>query len=369
MNELSDQELYYLMALTNTAFIGDKTARVLLEYFGSAEEVFKVPARRLAAIGGLGEKRVQSLKSAIDSGTILQEIEFIKRHNIRPLHLEHSLYPQQLKACADAPVLLYYKGNADLNAKRMVAVIGTRKNTDYGRQLTEELIEDLQGEQVTVVSGLAFGIDVYAHKKAIACNTPTIGVMAHGLDRIYPSAHKGIAKEIVMQGGLLTEYPSGTLPDKQNFPMRNRIVAGMSAVTVVVETGIKGGAMITARLASDYNKEVAAFPGRTTDSKSAGCNELIRSHIAHMIGNAGDLMDLMSWKTDKKKEVVQPELFSRLTGDALQVVRILEGSEGMGIDELLLKSGTGSSMLASVLLGLELEGVLRLLPGKRYRLK
>lgn len=369
MDMLSEQELYYLMALTNTAFIGGKTAKVLLDYFGSAEEVFKVPARRLAAIEGLGEKRVQSLKAVIDSGMIIQELEFIKKHHIVPLHIQHPLYPQQLKACADAPVLLYYKGTADLNAARTVAIIGTRKNTDYGRRLTEELVEDLQNEQVTVVSGLAFGIDVYAHKKAIHCKLPTIGVLAHGLDRVYPAAHKNIAREMCLHGGLLTEYPSGTLPDKQHFPMRNRIVAGMSAVTVVVETGIKGGAMITARLASDYNKEVAAFPGRTTDAKSGGCNELIRSHTAHMIGNADDLMELMNWKTEPRKRVAQPELFSRLEGEVLQVARLLEGSEGTGIDELLSRSGATNAVLASALLHLELEGILQLLPGKRYRLK
>ncbi len=253
--------------------------------------------------------------------------------------------------------------------KRTVAVIGTRKNTEYGRKLTEQLISELEEQGVTIVSGLAFGIDVYAHKKAVACSIPTIGVLAHGLDRIYPSAHKNIAKEMLDQGGLLTEYVSGTLPDKQNFPMRNRIVAGMSAVTVVVETGIKGGAMITAKLASDYNKEVAAFPGRATDVKSCGCNELIRSHTAHLVTGAGDLMELMNWTVDKKQMVVQPRLFPCLNDDALRVVHILEGSEGMGVDELLLKSGNSSSQLASVLLNLELEGMLQLLPGKRYRLQ
>lgn len=369
MNELSDQELYYLMALTNTAFIGGKTARALLQYFGSAEAVFKVPVRQLAAIDGLGAKRVQALKAAIDSDLIHKELEFIQRHQIRPLQWKDPLYPQQLKACVDAPVLLYYKGNADLNTERTVAIIGTRKNTEYGKRLTEELVEGLQGEAVTVISGMAFGIDVYAHKKAMACNMPTIGVMAHGLDRIYPAAHKGIAKDMIVKGGLITEYPSGTMPDKQNFPMRNRIVAGMSAVTVVVETGIKGGAMITAKLASGYNRDVAAFPGRITDAKSGGCNELIRSNVAQMIGSAGDLMEMMNWTRDKKQAIVRPELFSRLTGDALRVARILEGSEGMQVDELLLRSGIGNSVLASVLLCLELEGNVQLLPGKRYRLR
>lgn len=369
MDSLSAAELFYLMALTRTPLIGGKTARVLLEYFGSAEAVFKMPARQLAAVSGLGEKRVQALKTAADREAIEKEMNFMERHAIRPLHWKHKDYPGQLNNCADAPVLLYYKGNASLNAERMVAVIGTRRHTDYGRRVTERLIEDMQQEGVTVVSGLAFGIDICAHKKAIACNLPTIGVLGHGLDRVYPDAHKNIAREMLQQGGLLTEYVSGTLPDRQHFPMRNRIVAGMAAVTVVVETGITGGAMITARLAAGYNRDVAAFPGRTIDAQSEGCNELIRTNIAQMIGNATDLMELMNWKANPEKKVKQASLFTQFSGNALAVLQLLEGSEGVPVDDLLQRSGMSGNALAAVLLELELGGAVRLLPGKRYRIR
>ncbi|RYD89385.1 MAG: DNA-protecting protein DprA, partial [Sphingobacteriales bacterium] len=277
-------------------------------------------------------------------------------------------YPKKLKACADAPLMLYYKGSADLNQQRMVAVIGTRKNTDYGLRVTEELVEGLQQMNVIIVSGLAFGIDVIAHRKALQQGIPTLGVMAHGLDSIYPSQHKHITRDMIKNGGLLTEYMSGTQPERFNFPMRNRIVAGMADATVVIETEEKGGAMITAKLAAGYNREVAAFPGRTIDRKSSGCNYLIRTNMAQMITGAADLMDMMNWSAPREPGTVQRRLFHHLSDDEMRIAGILEGAEGVHIDEILLKAGFSAPVLSSLLLSLELNGAVKSLPGKRYRL-
>ncbi len=362
---VAERELYALMALTRTPFIGGRTARVLLDHFGSASAIFEAPSRQLAAVAGLGAKKVQSIKNTIDHQWIESELLFMKEHGILPLPWSHSNYPRLLNACVDAPVLLYYKGVIPADTGRTVAVIGTRKQTEYGRKMTEDLIAALQHEQVTVVSGLAFGIDICAHKKALACNIPTIGVLAHGLDRVYPSAHRQVANAMQQQGGLLTEYPSGTLPDRQHFPMRNRIVAGMADVTVVVETGIRGGAMITAKLAAGYNRDVAAFPGRMIDAQSGGCNELIRTHVAQLIGSAADLMELMNWQQDSRKKAVQTEIFE---GPAATVMQALGEADSVHIEALLQRAGIGNATLAAVLLDLELNGFVRALPGKCYRL-
>jgi DNA processing protein len=362
------EELFYRIALTQTELIGDKIGRQLLQHFGSASAIFHASLKQLMAIEGFGQKKADLLRHEIDEAKINQEIVFMEKHNIAPLFIADKDYPRALKTCADAPLMLYYKGDADMNSKKTVAIIGTRKNTEYGMRITEELVEGLQSLDVIIVSGLAFGIDVIAHRKAVQLGMPTIGVMAHGLDTIYPSQHKHITKEMVKHGGLLTEYISGTSPDRFNFPMRNRIVAGMCDVTVVIETETKGGAMITAKLAAGYNREVAAFPGRTIDKKSEGCNYLIRTHMAQMITGANDLIEMMSWETNEKQKTIQPKLFNHLTDDEIKITNILEGSEGMHIDEVFLKAGVNTSILSSLLLMLELAGVVKALPGKRYRL-
>lgn len=363
-----DEELFYRIALTQAGLVGDKTGRQLLQHFESASAIFHASQRQLLAIEGFGQKKAGLLLNRVDEARINQEIAFIKKHNIVPLFISDSGYPKALRTCADAPLMLYYKGGADLNSKKMVAVIGTRKNTEYGSRITEELVEGLRVLDVIVVSGLAFGIDIIAHRKAVQLGMSTVGVMAHGLDAIYPSQHKHITREMVKQGGLLTEYISGTSPDRFNFPMRNRIVAGMCDVTVVIETERKGGAMITAKLAASYNREVAAFPGRTTDRKSEGCNYLIRTNMAHMITGANDLIEMMNWEMNEHPKTIQPKLFNHLTDDEINITNILEGSEGMHIDEIFLKANVNASILSSLLLMLELGGVVKALPGKRYRL-
>ncbi len=253
-----------------------------------------------------------------------KEIRFIEKFNIRPLFLTDPQYPQRLLNCCDAPTLLYYKGEADLNSSRIVSIIGTRSNTEYGKYLTENLVKELAPYEVLIIGGLAFGIDALAHKAALKNQLPTVGVLAHGLDTLYPSQHKQLAREMVAEGGgLLTEFMSETKPDKHNFPARNRIVAGMSDAIIVVETGVKGGSMITAELANSYNKDVFAFPGKTTDPKSAGANELIRSNKAMLITEAQQLINIMGWANHPKKAPVQQQLYITLNPAEQQLANLL----------------------------------------------
>lgn len=348
--------------------IGPIRARTLLSHFGSAKAVFSSNISSLQRVVSLGGKTIKALRQQPDRVFIEKELAFIKQHAIQALAIDDVDYPERLKHCPDAPLLLFYRGNVSLNASKVVAVIGTRNSTASGQQLTDALIATLSNPDILVVSGLAYGIDAHAHHASLRNGVPTVGVLAHGLDRIYPVGHKKLAGQMLSQGGLLTEYVSGTIPDKQNFPMRNRIVAGMADVTVVVETGIKGGAMITANLALDYNREVATFPGRPTDKQSAGCNELIKTNKAQLITTGEDLLELMNWTTDKTPKVKQRKLFIQLTDDQKLVTDVLDRQEGVHLDELHACLSLNSSVLAAVLLSLELDGLVQSLPGKRYRL-
>lgn len=363
----------YDVALTFIPQIGDKTVRTLVSHLGSAQAVLEASRKDLLQVDGLGPMRVQSLLDARRDGSLLKRAEtellFTQKHGIRILTQQDADYPARLRACEDAPFLLYAKGEAKLNADRLVAVIGTRKPSDYGVQLCESLVSGLQDAGVTVVSGLAHGVDTVAHRQSVLSGVPTIGVLGHGLDRIYPDRNKILAKEMLQQGGaLLTEFPQGTEPNRENFPVRNRIVAGMCDVTVVVESDVKGGSMITAYLAHGYNREVAAFPGRVGDARAAGCNMLIRRTVAALITNAEDLLDTMGWSRQQSQKAVQNKLLLTFSEDEQKVVDALGKKEKVHADDLMLISGIAPSQLAATLLQLEMNGVVRSLPGKNYRL-
>lgn len=364
----NSRELLYRIALTFVKDVGAITARKLVEQFGSAEAIFSAPLKELKSFNGLGEVRSRGFKDEAAFARAEQEIEYIHKNDIRPMWMQDDDFPQRLKECNDAPVLLYYKGNAAVNTERVIAVIGTRKYTDYGQRACEQLLEELKDNNILVMSGLAAGIDTIAHKTAVKNNLPTIGVLGHGLDMMYPAANRNLAKEMQERGGVLTEYASGSTADRAHFPMRNRIVAGMSDVTIVIESDVKGGAMITARIADSYNRDVAAFPGRIYDSKSSGCNELIRTNIASMITNADDLLELMNWKDGAKAKPVQKQLFINLNPEEQKLFDLLNGKDHLHADELLYQSGLTSSQLASTLLMMEMQGLVKALPGKFYRL-
>ncbi|TMI66077.1 MAG: DNA-protecting protein DprA [Bacteroidetes bacterium] len=365
-------DLLYQLALTDIPNIGCVHAKILTAEFGSAEAIFKAKQSRLEKIEGIGAVRAKSIKGFHDFSKAEEEIKFIEKYKITPLFLTDKNYPQRLLNCYDSPTLLFYKGDADLNTAKIIAIIGTRTHTDYAKQQTDKLIKELKEQNVLVVSGMAYGVDAIAHKAAIKNELPTVGVLAHGLDQIYPSEHSNLAKDMLKKnGGLLTEFNSNTKPDKHNFPTRNRIVAGISDATIVIETGIRGGSMITAELANGYNKDVFAFPGKVTDNKSAGCNYLIKTNKAMLLTDAQELIEIMGWEEKSKSEKEkrrQRELFIELTTDEKIVVDILKEIESLHIDELNLRSGLSSSAMAAATLNLELQGVLLSLPGKVYKL-
>lgn len=363
------KELLYQIALTLVPNIGDVRAKALINHFGDAAAVFHAPKKAFEAIEGIGSKAVDSILKFKDFSRAEEEMDFIKKYKIAPLFLTDKNYPRRLLNCYDSPPLLYYKGNSDLNCSKIVAIVGTRNHNEYGKNICEKLVEGLVNEDILVVSGLAFGIDSIAHKSAIKNNIKTVGVLAHGLDRVYPSQNASLAKQMVSCGGLLTEFKSNTIPDKQNFPGRNRIVAGISDATIVIESGIKGGSLITAELANGYNKDVFAFPGRAGDTKSEGCNYLIKNNKAALITSANDLLENMGWKKlQKPSPKKQRELFIELTPDEKVVVDILQSQEQVQIDELYFKSKLSSSAVAQALLMLEMQGVVSSLPGKIYKM-
>ena len=362
-------DLLYQIALTLVPNIGDVHAKTLVNNFGNAESIFKAKKKELEEIEGIGSVRANSIKYFTDFKIAEEEISFIEKYKITPLFITDKKYPQRLLNCYDSPVMLYYKGNADLNQSKIVAIVGTRNNNEYGKSVCEKLVENLAEQNILIVSGLAFGIDSIAHKTALKNNLKTVAALAHGLDRIYPSQNKSLAKEMIEHGGLLTDFRSKTNPDKQNFPKRNRIVAGISDAIVVIETGIKGGSLITAELGNGYNKDVFAIPGRTNDTKSEGCNYLIKNNKACLITSADDLLENMRWKEHKKTSPKkQRELFIELTQDEKIIVEILQQQQQIHIDELYIKSALSSSAVASALLTLEMQGVISSLPGKMYKM-
>ena len=368
------KELLYQIALTLVPNIGPVQAKILLQHC-EPEEIFHAKASFLEKLEGIGPVRAASLKKFTGFSEAEEEIKFIERFNIKALFLTDKEYPKRLLNCYDSPTLLYYKGDADLNAAKIIAVIGTRNNTDYARQATEKIISELSVQQVTIVSGLAFGVDAIAHNSALKNGLSTIGVLAHGLDQVYPLEHHNLAGEMVKNnGGILSEFRRRIKPDKHNFPSRNRIVAGMSDATIVIETDIKGGSMITAELANGYNKDVFALPGRVTDNKSAGCNYLVRTNKAILLTEAQELIDTMGWALrqaqDKMKALPkkQKELFIELSPEEKILVDILKEKDSVAIDEINGKSGLSSSNVAAAILNLELQNVIVSLPGKLYRL-
>lgn len=360
-------DLLYQIALTLIPNIGCVHARLLLQHM-SANEVFQAKASTLQKIEGLGEVRVKSIQKFDGFERAEKEIAFIEKYKITPLFLTDEKYPQRLLNCYDPPTVLYYRGNADLNTSKIVAVVGSRTHTDYGKSVTEKLLQDIADSGIVVVSGLAYGIDALSHKTSLKNKLQTVGVLAHGLDKIYPPENAAMAKEMVQHGGLLTEFMTKTKPDRHNFPSRNRIVAGMSDAVIVVETDVKGGSMITAELANGYNKDVFAFPGKTTDKKSSGCNHLIKNNKAVLLTDAQQLLEAMGWDDGQKKPAKKKtrELFIELTKEEKIIVDLLNEAGQSGIDEINLRSGLSSSAVAVAILNLELQNVIQTLPGKMY---
>lgn len=314
---------------------------------------------------------IESMDTALQKAE--KEAEFVEKHGIKCLTIADRAYPSRLKSCIDAPLVLFTKGSADLNTRHVVSVVGTRHCTEYGkdmcRRFTGELASVAPG--TLVVSGLAYGIDVHAHRGALEAGLPTVAVLAHGLDRLYPAAHRNTAKDMLAHGGLVTEFISGTVPDKLNFVRRNRIIAGLADATVVVESAAKGGGLITASIAQSYGRDVCAFPGRATDEFSEGCNKLIRTGRAQLVTSAAELAEALCWDKaaeNKAHAAQEKELFPVLTADEQLVADNLSGSDGMQLNMLAAKTGIHVGKLMSLLFGLEMRGIVKSMSGSRYRL-
>ena len=364
-------ELPYQIGLTLIDGIGDVNAKSLLAYCGSASEVFKQKRSHLIKIPGIGTAWAQSI---IDSKNVLkraeEEIKFIQKYNISPLFFTDEGYPTRLKYCSDSPVLMYYKGNAKLNQEKIISVVGTRKPSEYGKEKTEEFISELKDTGILILSGLAYGVDVLAHKTALEYGLNTVGVVAHGLDRIYPQIHDKVAKRMIGQGGLLTDFMSGTNPDAVNFPKRNRIVAGLCDALVVVESKRGGGSLITATIANSYNKDVFAFPGRAGDVLAEGCNGLIKQNRAVLIENSADLLYAMQWLESEKKSKTSKQipLLLNLTNDEKIVIEEFAKKPILHVDEICQSTEFTISKVSALLLQLEFSNLIKSRPGKMYEL-
>lgn len=360
---------YHQIALTKIKGVGPKTARILLAHCGSVQEILETKASTLAKIPGVSSRTANEIAAKNYEEATEKELAFVEKHHIQVLWIDNSDYPQKLKNCEDAPLVLYYKGNTHLNKQRIVSIVGTRNATNYGRKICDKLIEQMQPLNTTIVSGLAYGIDIMAHRAALHHQIPTIAVLGHGLDRIYPASHRETATAMLQHGGLLTEFPSDSNLDRQNFPMRNRIIAGMSDVTIVIEAAIKGGALITAEIANSYNRDVCAFPGAIDQPYSAGCNYLIKTNRAHLIRDAKDLCYLMNWEPQQEQIGVQlPLIPTDLNRDQLYLYTFLQDKQQAAIDEITHYCKWPQSKLAMVLLEMEMNGHITSLPGKIYKI-
>lgn len=358
----------YRVALSLLPHVGPVTARKLVAHCGSPEEVFREKKSALLKIPGVRESSAAVVTRQQIFRQAEQELDFADQNNIELLFYLDASYPERLRHCYDSPILLYHLGNTKFENPRVLSIIGTRKSTEYGRQRCEALLADLAPYNVLIVSGLAYGIDICAHKAALENGLQTVGVLGHGLDRIYPQMHRATAKKMIEQGGLLSEFTSGTSPDQENFPKRNRIVAGLADATVVIESGVGGGSLITAEIANSYGREVLAFPGRVEDPFSAGCNRLIKQNKAALVENAEDIIRFMGWEQAQEKKKVVPLSSFTPSNDEQRLLDMLRDQGNVNLDDICFASGYASGKAAALLLNLELAGLVKSLPGKMYRL-
>jgi len=357
------------IALTLVKGVGDYNLRTLVSHCGNAQNVFNAKVETLKKIPGIGPKTAEAIQSKEVFKRAEKEIIFIEKYKIQPLFYTDTDFPKRLHNCEDAPSILYFKGNTNLNNQKTVAIVGTRNATAYGRAFCEKLISGLKKYNVLVVSGLAYGIDIAAHKAALNFKVDTIGVLGHGLDRIYPAVHRNIAEKMLECGGLITEFPSETNPDRQNFPKRNRIIAGMADATIVVEAAITGGALITAQIANSYNRDVFALPGRVEDEFSNGCNYLIKTNRAQLITKVEDIEYILGWvQAQLQPKPQQLTIYPNLNNDEQKIVKLIAEKNSINFDDLQLHLNIPQSKLAMAILNLEMQSIIIALPGKVYKL-
>lgn len=363
--------LAHKIAISLIPGIGSVTARNLIAYVGSVEGVFQEKEKNLMKIPGVGEVNAQKVVRQDVLERAKREVDFIQKNRIQTFFYLDENYPTRLKNCSDAPIILFYKGNASLNERRIISVVGTRNATNYGKDVCDELIRSFSEKsyRVLVISGLAYGIDVQAHKACLKYNVPTVGVFAHGLDNIYPQLHAPVASKMLGNGGLLSDFISETKIDRQNFLRRNRIIAGLADATVVIESAEKGGALVTADIANSYNRDVFAFPGRSNDLYSRGCNKIIKLNEATLVENQADIEKAMNWDIKvSANRAVQASLFVELSAEEQKLADLLKGGDRF-VDEITIETKLPMSKVSALLLGMEFKGLVISLPGKMYRLK
>lgn len=357
----------YQIALGLLNGIGPKKAKLLVAYLGSAKGVFEEKSTALAKIPGIGTQVLKSINAKACLERAKLEFDFIQKQGIKAHYYQDETYPKKLKQCDDGPIVIFTKGNIDFNKQKNIAVVGTRKATAYGKSMVHQFIHDLKDYNVQIISGLAFGIDIAAHKAALEFDIPTLGVLAHGLDDLYPVGHKSTAQKMQNQnGGIVSEFLSGTTADPKNFPKRNRIVAGICEATIVIESAQKGGSLITAGLANDYNRDVFAFPGNADKQSSIGCNYLIQKNRAHLITSAQDMIDILGWQNTLQSTPVQTNLFTNFTGSEEEILAVLRDKGTTQIDDLCHAVNLPTSQLSVALFNLEMKGAIRAISGKRY---
>jgi DNA processing protein len=363
---MNETELFYLLALQKVEGVGDIVAKKLISHCGNAETIFNTKSSQLSSIDGIGTVLLSKLKNKTIFEKAEVELKFIKNNEINVAFFQDDNYPERLKHCIDGPLLLFSSGNIDFKTRKIISIVGTRQITSYGTEFCKKLISDLAPLNPIIVSGFAYGVDIVAHQAAMEHDLQTIGVVAHGLDQIYPSVHKKYVAKMEKNGGFMTEFWSGTNPEKENFVKRNRIVAGMSEATIVIESADKGGSLITANLANDYNRDVFAVPGRTSDKLSQGCNNLIKTQKANLLTSAADIVYILNWDIEQKSKPVQKKLFVTLENDEQKIYDYLLKSGKEILDIIALECDFPIYKISGMLLNMELKGVIRPLPGKLF---
>jgi len=363
---MTETALLSLLALQSVEGVGDILAKKLIHHFGDAESVLLAKSHQLAAIDGIGSVLLKNIKDRGIYQKAESEMNFIRNNGISVTFFQDDNYPERLKHCIDSPLLLFSAGNLNVNQQKIISIVGTRQITANGTEFCKKFIEDLAPLNPVIVSGFAYGVDIVAHQLAMEFGLQTIGVLAHGLNQIYPKSHKKYMAKMEQNGGFLTEFWSSSNPDKENFVRRNRIVAGMSEATVVIESAEKGGSLITANMANDYNRDVFAVPGRVTDKYSQGCNTLIKTQKAQLLTSAADLVYHLNWDLKTETKSVQKQLFVSLEPDEQKIYNYLLQSGKEMLDSIAIDCQLPTFKLSSLLLNMELKGVIRPLPGKLF---
>ena len=363
---MSVDDLIYALALQHVPNIGDITAKKLIRQCGSAEAVFKEKHRNLLKINGIGKFVISDLNASSHLKAAEKELEYIQNNQISFFYFENEDYPERLKHCIDCPIVLFSSGNIQIDIQPIISIVGTRKITTQGIAFSQRLVEELAVFNPIIVSGFAYGTDITAQKSALKHGLQTIGCLAHGLNQVYPKSHKRYVADIEKHGGFFTDFWSCSSFDRNNFLKRNRIIAGLSEATIVIESAEKGGSLVTADIANSYNRDVFAVPGRTTDSQSLGCNNLIKHQKAHMLSHPLDVPYILNWQLETEVKPIQKKLFVRLNDEEKVIYTYLKDNKTQLLDKIALQCNFPIFKVASLLLNMELKGVIRPLPGKLF---